>query len=188
MSNRANGTIGRSAPEQSYARTASRKRAAVAVLDRDHPEIGVEALLTLDTGVHVVQRFFGRQQLEKALARLRFVEHRLWRRPVEIGGAAKPIDNDEDRTGFLGAAPDHRGESAFDKAAANIGPDPQGRGDAHGLEPFPAYSAFMAPMLTSRWTILSFSSPVTGRPLSSWKRRMASPVCWLACPSTVSGP
>ena len=43
-----------------------------------------------------------------------------------------------------------------------------------------AYSAFMAPMLTSRATTLSLSSPVTGRPLSSWKRRMASLVAWLA--------
>ena len=60
-----------------------------------------------------------------------FVERRLRRRPVEIGGAVQPVDDDEDRAGLLGAAPRDRRDRALGVAAADEGPDPEGRGDAH---------------------------------------------------------
>ena len=144
-----NARIGRSAPDGARRQIVSRKARPARSSTPTTQTSGSKPTSRVDALVDFGQRRILRDALEETVARMGFAEARLRRRRIEVGGAGQTVDDDEDGAGLLGAAADDRGKGAFDEAAAHIGPDPQGRGDAHRTA-CRSVRDFMAPMPTSR--------------------------------------
>ncbi len=103
------------------------------ILGLDDPEIRVEAdlgrepalglgridpVLAMDLGEHPV---------------LAILQLALRRRPEHGGSPVQPIDLDEDRSGFRRAAAAQDGRRAFQRAAAQIGGNPDIGAQSHGF-------------------------------------------------------
>ena len=158
------------------------KRSAGAILDTDHPDIRVEALFLFEPFRDLARRRGQHQELEQPVVRHAGFESGLRRRPEEIRTAVEAVDHDEDRAGLFRPAPGDRRPGAQGIAPADIGADPQGGGDAHQR------SGGSAPIFIRRAITRSVGLPVSGKPLSSSKRRMALAVSSPGCPSTLTGP
>src|SRR5262249_15056944 len=79
---------------------------AGAILDLHDPDIGIELHLTREIRLHI-RRWRGlnlHALHEGALGRARLIELRLRRGAIKIRSPVQPVDLDEDRARFLGAA------------------------------------------------------------------------------------
>src|SRR5436190_17587948 len=75
---------------------------ASAILHLDDPDIGIEAKLAREISLYVrFRRGLHRQSAgEGALSRMGVVKCGLWRRCINLGGAIKAVELDEDRAGL----------------------------------------------------------------------------------------